>query len=465
MYQLKFTLKQHTPIIHFQHDQDGATLRATEVKPKLDRFIIEQCGGLKKCREDHKDWFLSEKHDALDYKLRISENLSEEIEIENFHKNAPMYFGNMGNENPPKHFKIIELTKCTIICFNNKLISEIKKNIIEFYYANNFGTRQGKGYGSFEIIELDGIAKTNYLPKHNFHFKILTGNWQEALFQINLFYKSLRSGINEVQNLSHQNPENPNKAYLQQNTVSKFYFKPLIFLYAKHQDKQWDKKTIKEVYLNDFAYRKLTYNEKKDLKWNEGDKDKMEEFGLTQQIDKYIDSDILEFSQNIDHENFFWDFKDVFGLSSSEQWKSYGKTISKVNATNNSTQNNFLKKSNKADDFIDRMKSPLFFKPIKSSENEFTIYMSYANLPDSYRGQKFIIYDNTREENAKLCLQIPSNFSFKEFFDFIFDKSNFNIEEHVSNNFKNYSNRNNFNTNYYNALNKIFEQLQTVNNP
>ena len=41
MYKLEFTLKEHTPIIHFQHDQDGATLRATEVKPKLDRFIIK----------------------------------------------------------------------------------------------------------------------------------------------------------------------------------------------------------------------------------------------------------------------------------------------------------------------------------------------------------------------------------------------------------------------------------------
>jgi hypothetical protein len=41
MYQLKIQLKQHTPIIHFQHDQAGATLRASEVKPKLDRFLIE----------------------------------------------------------------------------------------------------------------------------------------------------------------------------------------------------------------------------------------------------------------------------------------------------------------------------------------------------------------------------------------------------------------------------------------
>lgn len=40
MYKLEIKLKQHTPLIHFQHDQDGATLRASEVKPKLDRFIL-----------------------------------------------------------------------------------------------------------------------------------------------------------------------------------------------------------------------------------------------------------------------------------------------------------------------------------------------------------------------------------------------------------------------------------------
>ena len=42
MQKLEFTLKQHTPLIHFQHDQAGATLRATEVKPKLDQFLIEE---------------------------------------------------------------------------------------------------------------------------------------------------------------------------------------------------------------------------------------------------------------------------------------------------------------------------------------------------------------------------------------------------------------------------------------
>jgi len=39
-----YKLEIKSPIIHFQHDQAGATLRATEVKPKLDRFILEKMG-------------------------------------------------------------------------------------------------------------------------------------------------------------------------------------------------------------------------------------------------------------------------------------------------------------------------------------------------------------------------------------------------------------------------------------
>ena len=41
MPKLTVKLKQHTPLIHFQAEQDGATLRATELKPKLDKFLVE----------------------------------------------------------------------------------------------------------------------------------------------------------------------------------------------------------------------------------------------------------------------------------------------------------------------------------------------------------------------------------------------------------------------------------------
>ena len=78
-YKLCFKLKQHTPIIHFQADQKGATLRASELKPKLDRFLIDKVGMLDdngKPKEKYKSWFIGggKKHLALDYKVKIEAN-------------------------------------------------------------------------------------------------------------------------------------------------------------------------------------------------------------------------------------------------------------------------------------------------------------------------------------------------------------------------------------------------------
>jgi hypothetical protein len=69
MQTIYFKVKQHSPLIHFQHQQERATLRASEVKPKLDRFIINKYGGVAELRKIHPDWFGSNKHDALDYKI------------------------------------------------------------------------------------------------------------------------------------------------------------------------------------------------------------------------------------------------------------------------------------------------------------------------------------------------------------------------------------------------------------
>ena len=75
-FKLTFKLKQHTPLIHFQHDQHGATLRATELKPKLDRFLLEKLGngnyeqGIEIAKK--KGWLVAKgEHPALDYKVRI----------------------------------------------------------------------------------------------------------------------------------------------------------------------------------------------------------------------------------------------------------------------------------------------------------------------------------------------------------------------------------------------------------
>lgn len=83
MHTLTFTLKQHTPIIYFQHEQDGATLRASELKPKLDKYLVENvleskfdnCKrylvGYTKDREDKwRERFAKEGFRALDYRVR-----------------------------------------------------------------------------------------------------------------------------------------------------------------------------------------------------------------------------------------------------------------------------------------------------------------------------------------------------------------------------------------------------------
>ena len=75
---LKYQLKQYTPLIHFQHDEAGATLRASEVKPKLDKIIINRLTNINgddarnAFQEKYPNWLVgggNAGHVALDYKM------------------------------------------------------------------------------------------------------------------------------------------------------------------------------------------------------------------------------------------------------------------------------------------------------------------------------------------------------------------------------------------------------------
>ena len=75
---LKVQLEAQSPIIHFQHDQAGATLRASEVKPKLDRFLLnkmEQETGKRVAvlKEDngYAVMFTDKEHNALNYRMNF----------------------------------------------------------------------------------------------------------------------------------------------------------------------------------------------------------------------------------------------------------------------------------------------------------------------------------------------------------------------------------------------------------
>lgn len=181
-WQKEYKLVQHTPLIHFQHSEPHACLRATEVKPKLDRFLIEQLEKDDRFGDDRwKKWFVGDgSQQSFDYMMRITPN-SERVDrtqsIENgieraiaraehrppnasFHEIHKNYFGNMASGNNIQDtiretFKESLLYKdgltLTIRCFIPELLTFIDEHIRGFFMMHNFGTRQRKGFGSFTV--------------------------------------------------------------------------------------------------------------------------------------------------------------------------------------------------------------------------------------------------------------------------------------------------------------------------
>lgn len=180
-WQKEYKLVQHTPLIHFQHSEPHACLRATEVKPKLDRFLIEQLEEDDRFGDGRwKKWFVGDgSQQSFDYMMRITPN-SERVDrtqsIEraiaraehrppnaNLHEIHKNYFGNMASEKKREEKKkaIRETFKeslfykdgltLTIRCFIPELLTFIDEHIRGFFMMHNFGTRQRKGFGSFTV--------------------------------------------------------------------------------------------------------------------------------------------------------------------------------------------------------------------------------------------------------------------------------------------------------------------------
>jgi len=334
-YNLSFKIKQHTPIIHFQHDQSGATLRASELKPKLDKFLFDKCEN-KKCPALP----FGEKGN-LDYKVKITSG--DNIEVSEIKSNT-LYFGNMGSASKKCFVTSKSNIMLDIFSFNKKIIQAIKDNIADFFLFNNFGTRQSKGFGSFYLDESSSYYKE---PKLKYKFSVQLRPNKDVFYYIDLFYKTLRGGINGMNKNS-------------------FYFKSMMFSYAKSKNIQWDKKSIKEYFYNS------------DLK---------------KQISEH-GSDILKYSSK---DKYL--MKDLLGLSSRESWrKPYESVITKNNRD------------------IDRFKSPIMFKPLKQNDNNGYNVFFYAKEINNFLNKKFEI--KSKNSKSPLYLSTPKNFDVDDFIQF-----------------------------------------------
>lgn len=234
-------LKQHTPMLHFQHDQHGATLRATEVKPKLDKFILIKLGNdyeKGKATAKSKGWLIGDgSNPALDYKMRITPVGSKEKDISLISENESSkpkspFFGNLGdNTNLKDLINYPDGLNLTIFTLNSEIQHFITKELICEYFAyTNFGTRQSKGFGSFYIDPEDNdyyLPITVFLGKSTILQSFFNSNKNTLFSDIDLFYKSIRSGIYPFKK----------GAYVASAMNT--------YLFAKR--KEWDKTTIRKV--------------------------------------------------------------------------------------------------------------------------------------------------------------------------------------------------------------------------
>jgi hypothetical protein len=306
-FKINFTLKQHTPLIHFQSEQSGATLRATELKPKFDRFLIEM---FEKEQIEYKGFLISGQEKALDYKVRIEPDMSTSTAIDG---RNPLFFGNMG-EGEYKKFKHNQNSiKLILFSYNGELLALLKNNFEAFLANTNFGTRQSKGFGSFY---LNTPFNKNLVNHKVYSFTVNSNHWEE---DIKHFYSFLRAGINTA-------------------NFGGIYAKAVIFAYAKSKGITWDKKAIKNFYLDN--------------------------------------------KQSDSNERLM---RDLFGLSSTQSWMSYNNaTITKDDPTKE----------------VARFKSPITFKPIKEGNNMRIYFWADKSVEDILNREFVVNFD--RKKGLKL---------------------------------------------------------------
>lgn len=286
----KYELKQHTMLLHFQ-DESDACLRASEVKPKLDRFIVKKLKGKDNLKKIHPSWIQAEhqneKDVALKYRMTIKRAPGAKIikyGASDLQYEIPkIFYGNMsdGSNNSNKKTGVFFINETdesslilTITCFDKDLESCIDKNIAEFFAVTNFGTMQSKGFGSFTVMgdkyqcNIATALKANYHSKKCFKIAVNQSGYsnkvQGILFEtVKQVYSVMKSGsrnpfyhsyIYEYMHKIYKNNEKlvntgNEKAYMKKKKVSP---NRMTNSWVK---RNWERSDILGVRMNDGEYR------------------------------------------------------------------------------------------------------------------------------------------------------------------------------------------------------------------
>ena len=381
-----YYLKQQSPMLHFQHGDPYATLRATELKPKLDKFIKEWMRRKQKDIPD--EWKLkkesqkssetsppdndsqkgySQESSALNYRIRIINQTGNSVQDPKSYKGLP-YFGNMGNNAQGKMLVTAKgLIELYIRCYIGDLLAVIDECLPTFFLTANFGTRQDKGFGSFVLCldeegclyerkAVEAMLQYWYKAKRKEIYCIRYRSQTPALkmlTDIDVLYKLLKSGVN----------------------VNGVYLKSYLREYFAGKNVDWEKKSLKQhgiapaVYSNPaFAPTPLSGNE------------------------KYV--------------------RGLFGVGDVQQWFSADSTHRRIVGKNNLKGQPVYKKetiSIKSDsNEIKRVPSPLTFKIIGNA-----IYILIGDIDPRVPGSWFT-FSNESGRNHHLQIPYSNEFSIDE---------------------------------------------------
>lgn len=172
-FKITLTLKQESPMLHFQTNEPGFCIRGTELKPALDKFLLRLikrdldsvCNpGSQEADPKNTDEKKPKKyslapylsgngsHPALDYKIKLTAGVPAKMDCK-----IPLYYGDKKTNYRKQSNNVLMVTwnqpiSMEILCFNSNVRKYLTaENLRDFFLCTNFGRMKSKGFGSFTV--------------------------------------------------------------------------------------------------------------------------------------------------------------------------------------------------------------------------------------------------------------------------------------------------------------------------
>ncbi len=404
---LTIKLKQQTPIILFQNNQNGATLRGSDIKPRIDKYLnVKNLSNYftKSCLDEDIIDAVNEQNERMNkkkgslYQVEIQSQKPREFQVKKKGYRS-LYFGDIDKMLFYKENVLI------IKSFHPGMLKAAELAAKIMLANENFGVRQNKGYGSYIIDDCnieDILTKSERGTVFYFDMKINDDNkkFHELFTKIYYMYNTLKGGVNEDLN----------------RVAPMKYSKSLLFKYikSKKSDLIWEKRLFKLELGN----------------WR--DFDSVKNHNNTILIRHLLGlSDTYNFTSDFSRNN------KPARMDTEDYAPRAGYTITNDEISIKNNYRFILKNNNYA-----RIPSPLLFKPVQTS-NGFRVYIilkpdilqensSLINPDFSVTKEKGIaknkfIKVNKFNSTGAYILKSIDQFDLKDFFAFV--KNKFDLQQ------------------------------------